>query len=288
MKRLNRPPPLIAALLALAASGACCSLAAEPARADAQADAVLARAKAAYKDAKSLSANISMTISQDAQKTVQAGTVRLRKPNLARIELTDPQKVTVMADGKEVVMLLQDKQYIKQAMGAGGTAQAEALAGLPGSLFFGHESYGFGVLSGAAVTKKYSGKKTVGGVAYDVVTVTGKTPFVHTVTIYIGADGLISRTDTELTLQSRTMKQLSEWTAQKLNSVPAAASFAIVLPKGAVPFKQPAQPDYAAKLVAVGKPAPVFAVPSPAGGSVSLTESTADHKAVLVNFWFYG
>ena len=60
------------------------------------------------------------------------------------------------------------------------------------------------------------------------------------------------------------------------------------LPRNAKPFKQPESPDYNAKLVAVGKSAPVFAVPSPAGGSVSLAESTADHKAVLVNFWFYG
>ncbi len=287
MKRLYRQLPWRGVLLS-AAAAACCGFPPTLARADAKADALLAKAKAAYQSAKSLTAILSTTMTQSGRNSTQTGTLQLRKPNLARIELTAPRKMSVMSDGKNVYMLMADNQYIKQAVGASGIGQAESLGGLPGALFFGHDSYGFGSLSDTSVTKTYGGKETVAGRSYDVVKISGKAPFAHTMKLYIDASGLIARSAAEVSVQGQKLEQASDWKNQKLNGVPAATSFAVALPKNAKPFKQPEQSDYAAKLVAVGKTAPVFAVPSPTGGSVSLAESTSDHKAVLVNFWFHG
>jgi hypothetical protein len=37
----------------------------------------------------------------------------------------------------------------------------------------------------------------------------------------------------------------------------------------------------------VGKPAPLFTLPSPSGRPVALQDAINGRKAVLVNFWFY-
>ena len=44
--------------------------------------------------------------------------------------------------------------------------------------------------------------------------------------------------------------------------------------------------DPEAGLVAVGKTAPSFTIPSPAGGQVSLASALHSKKAAIVNFWF--
>jgi outer membrane lipoprotein-sorting protein len=286
MRKLTWLLSLRAIALSMAAM-TCGGLASAPARADAKADALLAKAKGAYKAATSLSATLSMSAVQGTQKFEQSGTLLLRKPNLARIQMTAPQKMSIFCDGKGAYMLMADKQYMRQTVDQ-GLAQAEAIGGLPIALFFGNDSYGFGKLSDANLQKTYVGKESVGGVQYDVVTISGKTPYVHTLKVFIGADGLIGRSSTEINIQNNKIAQIAELKGQKLNTVPATTSFAVALPRDAKLFKPPAQEDYAAKLVAVGKPAPVFALPSPTGGTVSLADSTADHKAVLVNFWFYG
>ena len=285
MKRLYGRLPWRAAALSTAAAAAF-GLAIAPAGADEKADVILARTRAAYKTANSLTTNLSVTTTQGAQKFTQTGSIQLRKPNLARMEMTAPQKMSLMSDGTSVYILMPDNQYMKQPA-QGGLSQAEMMGGFPISLFFGHDTFGFGKLSAADTTTKYAGKVTTAGVVYDVVTVTGKTPYVFKADLFIGPDGLVSRSTADVTVQGQKITQASEWKGQKINAVPATASFAVVLPKGAKPFTAPAAQDYAAKLVAVGKPAPVFSVPTPTGGTVSLADSTADHKAVLVNFWFY-
>ena len=50
----------------------------------------------------------------------------------------------------------------------------------------------------------------------------------------------------------------------------------------------PGMGDMDAKLVKVGKPAPLFSIPGPKGGTVDLAQTLRGKKAILVNFWFYG
>jgi peroxiredoxin len=273
------------AVLASAAVAACTLAAASPARADATADSLLAKVRAAYGSAQSLSASLSVTTGQGLAKTTEIGNFRLRKPNLARLQITSPQKMSVMADGKGVYILLPDNQYLKRSLDQ-GLMQTELIGGLASSLFFGHDAYGVAKLSDVGLVKTYSGKQAVGGVNYDMVTVSGKTPVDHTVKIFIAPDGLVGRTVTSITVRNTTAVRTHEWKSQKLNAVPASASFAVALPRSAKLYSSPHDDDLESRLVAVGKPAPAFAFPTPDGGTVSLAASAAAHKAVLVNFWF--
>jgi outer membrane lipoprotein-sorting protein len=297
---LRRAPALIAA----AAAAALCSLAAAPASAGpgaasapakagsaadaAYAKALLAKSRALYKTANSLSASLSITMARGGETAAQSGAVRLRKPNLARIEMATPGQMLMMSDGKNLYTLMPDHQYIQQSAEAFGLGQAELAAGLPVALFFGHDSVGVGSLTEPGATVKYLGKQAVGGQKYDVASVSGKSPIPHTIKVFMQPDGLIGRTEVELSIQGAKLTQTSDYKNQKINAVPATTSFAVALPKDARLYKAPAEDQYTSKFVALGKPAPVFALPTPTGGTVSLASSTADHKAVLVNFWFYG
>lgn len=74
----------------------------------------------------------------------------------------------------------------------------------------------------------------------------------------------------------------------KLNQPVAGEKFVFGLPAGYEAYKPPARPDYAADLVAVGKPAPDFELPRPNGERLSLNGALQGKKAVLLNFWFHG
>lgn len=289
MRPKSRTPWGSRAAALTAAAMACCAFVSASARADERADALLAKATAAYKAAKSLTADVRITMTQGAQTHSGSGSFRLRKPKLMRVAFSTPQKITLMSDGKRAYQVMDNSQYKTLEVDA-GVSEAASLGGIACGLFFGNDSYILGKMSDTGAERKYSGKQAVAGVSYDVVTITNKKPIPHTLKLYFRADGLIARSVTDAKIQTRSFNQTMEWSNEKLNGVPSTQSFAIALPKGAKPFvpPQPSEDNYEAKLVPVGKPAPVFAMPNSTGGSVSLSESTADHKAVLVNFWFYG
>jgi outer membrane lipoprotein-sorting protein len=75
------------------------------------------------------------------------------------------------------------------------------------------------------------------------------------------------------------------YTDVRLNPELRASDFAWKPPKNATPYKAP---DYSAKLLKVGAKAPEFALKDPSGEEWDLSKQLAEHKATLVNFWFYG
>jgi thiol-disulfide isomerase/thioredoxin len=267
-----------AALTAAATTFGC--MAGSPARADPKADALLAKVMTAYGSATSLSVRLSTAIGAKYKAVV---TIQLRKPDLVRMERTNP-RLTFLSDGRDEYTLMAHNQYTKRPAIKGVFSRPQWLGGLPIPLFFGRGTLGFGKLSDAGTETKYSGRETVDGVAYDVVTVTGKTPYYYALKVFIGAGGLIGRSILEVSSQDDKTVETSDWLAQKINGVPATTSFAVVLPKGATPYERSV--DYTSKLVAIGNPGPAFTLPTPTGGAVSLADSVAGHKAVLVNFWF--
>jgi len=279
MKRLYELPPSRSFALSIAAAVAC-GLATAPARADDKADAVLAKVTTAYNSATSLSMRLSVAIGEKYREIV---TIELRKPDLVRIERINP-RLKFLSDGRSEYTLLADHQYIKQPVTQGRFSRAQWFGGLPIPLFFGRDTLGFGKVSDPGTQTNYSGRETVGGVAYDVVTVTGKTPYLYTLKVFVGDDGLIGRSILEDRSQDSKTIETSVWIGQKINTILATTSFAVVLPKDGRPYKS--RVSYTAKLITIGNPAPVFTIPTPTGGAVSLADSIADHKAVLVTFWF--
>jgi outer membrane lipoprotein-sorting protein len=68
-----------------------------------------------------------------------------------------------------------------------------------------------------------------------------------------------------------------------------AESFAWTPPKGSTEMKASAgQDDYTKNMLKVGSKAPNFNLKRPNGTKYSLNEALKGHKALLVNFWFYG
>jgi outer membrane lipoprotein-sorting protein len=257
------------------------------AAADAQADALLAKVRAKYAAATSLGASVTVTDRESGRTFTQTGSLQLRKPNFARIQMAAPHyKLKIMSDGKTAYVLLPNNQYSKREIDE-ELAKGGEVVGLTEAFFFGHDKYGPAKLSDAGVQKSYAGKTSVGKSLYDVVTLRSRAIVPYTLKLFISSDGLLGRTVLETGTPSKLAVETIEWKGQKLNALPASTSFAVALPRDATEYKPPSEDEFEAKLVPVGKPAPAFELPSPAGGTVSLKGAEANHKAVMVNFWFY-
>ncbi len=261
---------------------ACAGPTSRAAGADERADVLLAKTKAVYRAASSLSASQSTTTIRAGRSTTQTAVLRLRRPNLVHIEITAPQKITLMSDGRNACRLMENNRIVKQTTDQ-DLREAEVVSGLPGTLFFGHDSYGFGSLSDPNAQKRYTGKEILDGVDYDVVTITVSTPPTHTMKLFIGRDGLVARSQAEVSTQGETVKLTSDWKRQRLDSIPAA-SFAVTPPNSAGQVQFPAD-ETATNLIAVGKQAPSFSIPAAGGGVVSLADAMRTHTAALLNFW---
>ena len=71
--------------------------------------------------------------------------------------------------------------------------------------------------------------------------------------------------------------------ALKLDPVLPASAFAFNPPPGATESK-----GMDADLIRVGAAAPAFDVQTQSGARVSLASALKGHKALVLNFWFYG
>ena len=90
-----------------------------------------------------------------------AAAVKLKKPNLARIEFSPRQQFAkaIASDGKNLFTLMPNNQYQKSAVDAQGK-NIEALWAAPISMFFSGRFAGFGA---AQPTTRYVGKQAVRG-----------------------------------------------------------------------------------------------------------------------------
>src|SRR4051794_34187568 len=94
--------------------GCLASLAAAPSQADQKADALLKQVAAANKAAKTLTADIALSMSGQGQNMQVTGSVKLKKPNYARVEFGKPFNQLVVSDGKSLWRLMKDSnQYMK-------------------------------------------------------------------------------------------------------------------------------------------------------------------------------
>lgn len=254
-----------------------------PARADDKADALLKEVAAATQAAKTLTAELTLTQSAQGQNMKIAGKVKLKKPNLAHIQMGAPVSQTIASDGKTLWMLMTSaNQYQKKAVDAKGS-DIDALWAIPVTMFFDPNSLGFGKLSEAR--PQYVGEETVAGTAYRVVQVAGEKPFNYTMKLYVGPEKLVTRIALDIKQGDQTAKLSAALANVKVGAPLTNASFAFKPPKTAKLYEEP---DYNAKLVAVGTEAPKFSLPTPTGGHIALADALKGKKAVMVNFWFHG
>lgn len=254
--------------------------------ADEQAEKLLGEVKAATAAIQTLTATIETKRSFRGQETVTTTAIKLKRPNLMLVE-TSAGTVT-SSDGKSLINLLSNKQFLKSEVDAAGTRLA-APAPLHG--FFHHDR-----LVGPAYLAKHAGAQRVGDHEYQVLEIvrnpdapkTAAIPITPVTTrLYIGADRLIHRVVSEIDLKENGISK-SESTLRelKVNAPLDVEVFAYKLPADAKAYQPPAPRDYAANLLPVGQPAPDFLLPTPEGTDLKLSGALKGKKAVLINFWF--
>lgn len=262
-----------------------------PVRADEKSDTLLKEVQTATRAVKTLTADLSMSESFKGtdgkdQSIKMAATLRLKKPNLARIDFAEggPAK-TVASDGKSIYTLMPDNQYQKMTVDAQGKNITLEWAA-PVSMFFTGQFSLFGTTPPATTT--YLGKQTIEGTEYDVVQLSDTKPFAYTGKLYINSAKLATRLDLEIKQADQTVKLDAILKNVKVDASLADTAFAYELPKGATEYKPPTLEDMNKKLLAVNSVAPNFVLSSPNEGKVELAQILKGKKAVLVNFWFYG
>ena len=261
-----------------------------PARADEKGEALLKEVEKANKAAKTLTADLTMSYNaKDAEGKGQAmklaAAVKLKKPNLARIEFSEGQFARVIAsDGKNLYTLMPNNQYQKNAADAQGR-NISALWATQISMFFSGQFTGFG---GDKPTPMYVGRQTVDGTDYEVVQTSSAKPFIYTAKLYIAPSKLVTRMEMQITQDKQKIAYDAVLKNVKVDATLSDSVFAYAPPKGATLYKAPSMDDYNNKLLPVNSAAPKFALSTPTGGKVALDDVLKSKKAVLVNFWFYG
>jgi outer membrane lipoprotein-sorting protein len=243
---------------------------------DAKSDALVKKAIAAMAGAKTLQADMTMTMTSGAEKQSATMKVRLMKPNYADITASGFPGGTMrmISDGKDLYMVSEgDKQY--QKMAASGLA---SFFGGPGqspiAVFFSPEGLPGG-------KHKSGGTSKVNGKTYQVVLITAETAPKNR-KLYIAPNGWPEGMELS-DVEGGVTQKITMWLKNvRVNAPLKAEEFAYAPPAD---FEMQKGADES--LLEVGKPAPSFQLPQPGGGQLSLEDARKGKKAVLINFWFY-
>lgn len=239
-------------------------------------DAILRAAMARIHAARTFAAELTVTVNPPGElETRLRGSVAAMKPNFLRIELGGTRRLVFAADGKQYATLDGEVYKVEPL-----AAAPEGLVGIWEAeidAFFGGEK----VFPKGKVTS--AGTDSVDGVDCDVVKVEveGERPMLYA----IGRrDGLIHRGTQLLTAEGGAgFRQVNTLRRIRLGVPFESKAFIFNPPSDARRYEAP---DYGAKLVPVGCPAPRFVVRSREGGDLALAELLRGKKALVLNFWY--
>lgn len=265
---------------ALAVAFVCVS----PARvaADERADALLNAASAAARSAKSLTADLEMTWKTAEGLKRSAGSVKLLKPNFALITLAGDYPLrTLASDGTNVFNFSGELKYTATKADPRGVNIDSPWWGLPFRHFFTQSVNPFGADPDPTAKMRYAGEETAEGESFRVFEVSGEKPMPYAAKFYVGADNLVRRTTVSFGQGPRAAVFSAKLTNVRVNTRLTARAFRFTPPANARP-----DDSLTAKLLAVGAEGPEFALPTPGGGRLSLSEVRRGKKATLVNFWY--
>jgi len=198
--------------------------------------------------------------------------------------LDKPLNMTIASDGKNLYTVMGGTQVRKTDADANGK-NIDATIAVPLTMFFDPQNLGFTKRGSTAAT--LLPQQTIDGKTYDVVQLQGTSPLKFTMKLYVTPEKVVTR----MALQLQQGPQWSHYSAVlqnvKIGEPIADTAFAYTPPAGATTAASGGD-SLDAKLIPVGKDAPVFTIPTPTGGQVSLAEASRGKKATIVNFWFYG
>lgn len=256
-------------------------------RVDEKAEVLLKEVNAATAAAHTLSADFTIVWRFRGERRTE-GTVKLMKPNFARIEFSEPGALSTFSDGNtvwEISRELNQASYRKRMASPQGS-NIEWLPMLPVNAFFDASFFSRDEFGGATPT--FAGRETVDGVPYSVIQAVVDKPATMTIKLYIGADSLVHRVTTEAPVDDEFFKTEAVFKNIKTGAVMPATDFAFELPAGANLLPPAAFSNGNPELLPRGSMAPDFTLPTPTGGQISLASALRGKKAVLINFWFDG
>jgi outer membrane lipoprotein-sorting protein len=232
--------------------------------------------------ARTYSADLAVTSSAPGRPDrTRTGTIVAMKPNFLHVEVkaaAPAGTVAYTADGKSYYIYSEAaKIYQRMELEAAPQQMPGEWEGEVDAFFGGDKNL---PKSGATDV----GDATVDGAACDLIKVVPEEG--RSVVYAIGkSDHLIHQTKIAFTTPRGEVVTTNTLTNIRLNADRKATEFAFNPPAGA---KLLEPPNFEASLIPVGKDAPDFQLPQPAGTPIALESTLKGKKAVLVNFWFHG
>jgi hypothetical protein len=244
--------------------------------------ALLRRVQAATRSAQTLTAEYRVRIQEDGMPpALTRGKAALKKPNLARLEwatTSEPQRAegAYISDGTSLTVLDTASKVQQQE-----PLRLEGLdlwrQGVPSPIRFFFRSPQLVRQLSLGEGLSLAGREAVAGVGCRIVEATSTLPGAGRtrLKLFVGPDRLVRRV---------TARTLSLQRNRMVDAV--LQDVRVGKPLSAKTFQPP--PGTRPALLALGAAAPLFALPTPGGGSVALADTLGTAKAVLINFWFYG
>lgn len=232
-----------------------------------------------------LSANIELTSTTSEGLHRNVGTLKLMKPNYAFINLKGDYPVEVLAsDGKSVFILADKTKYKQQKSDPRGATIDSPWFGMPFRHFFTQSLNPFGPDPDPTAKIRYTGEEIVDGETFQVLVAEGKgegTAMSYTARYYFGQDNLMHRSIVAFGTPPKQASFAATLTNIRTDSKMNIAEFQFKPPKDAK-----LEEGVEDRLLPLGKQAPEFSLPTPAGQKKTLAEIGKGKKATLINFWF--
>jgi peroxiredoxin/outer membrane lipoprotein-sorting protein len=253
-----------------------------PTRGDEQADTILEKAAAKARATQTLSAEIEMSWQTPGQPLKRSiGSVKLMKPNYARINLRGDFPLHVLASDGTTVYAMPDASTYKEALAdERGANIDEPWWGLPFRYFFTQSANPFGPLPDTAAKATYIGEEVSQGEKLRVVEVSAEKPMVYRTRLYFNQQYILLRTIVKF---GGPDGAFFEAAMSNLTTGPplTLAEFHFVPPITAT-LKESAE----AKMLAIGEKGPEFSLRTFDDRTISLSTVQRGKKAILINFWY--
>lgn len=190
--------------------------------------------RAATKAATSLTADLTLNevaINRDANAR---GTVRLKKPNLALIDIGAPFDMIISSDGKKMLLYMKQADLYRQAVPDGSGVKIKALWAQQITLFFtAGESDDVGMEGLKFSNATFAGTEKRDGIQYQVLELVSETKGHLKFRLYVAPNKLITGLTCEYSQANQTIKLDSFLHNVKVNSAIPNAVFAYKPPKTA-------------------------------------------------------
>lgn len=252
-----------------------------PARTSPQ-NPVLDQAAIASRKTSSLSADILLTWHTGGVTRQAHGTIRLQRPNLARIVLQGSYpELLLVSDGRTRFLAPTETQYQTSAMDAAGLGIDSPWWGLPFRYFFTQSVNPFGATPDPNAIFKNATSALKEPARWYTVSVQGMSPMGgYTERLSFDSDGDLIASSVQF--------------GEGANGATFDASLSHIRhqPIDAQTFRfKPAHGQLEAAntdtMLPLQAPAPAFSLPAVGGKTVSLADLRRGRKAVLLNFWYY-